>query len=85
MNGKGWFDVKRDDGTIKSVLRLEQYSIHWENKIRAEHGLPLRTHYQPGYEQSRVLINGVESKYFNNYNYINNVIRPSYTRPLRGF
>ena len=84
MDGGHWFDVTFN-GVTKPVYNVEKYATHMENKLRAEHGIPLRTHYQPGYPISRILINGVTSSHFRNYNYINNVIRPSYKRILRGF
>lgn len=84
IDGGLWFNITTPTGT-ESVYNAEKYATHWENKIRAENGVALRTHYQPSYSQSRILINGAQSKYFNNYNYINNVVRPSYSRVLRGF
>jgi RHS repeat-associated protein len=41
LSEKIWF--KTDDGD--GVIEAEKYSTHIENIIRAEHGLPLRTHY----------------------------------------
>jgi len=38
--GREWFKVGN-----RSVSKSEKYSMHWENKIRAENGLPLRTSY----------------------------------------
>ena len=87
MNFDLWFYVKKDDGTLKPVYQAEIYSTHIENKIRAENGIPLRSSYQPGYPQSRILINGVESKYYQvcgkNYNYVYGVIRLQYSKLLK--
>ena len=71
MNSEHWFDVTKTNGSITKVYKAEIYSTHVENKIRAEHGIGLRTHYQPGYETSRILIPGTGiSKHYSNYNYL---------------
>lgn len=45
----------------KEVPKSEQYASHWENLIRAENGISLRTHYATSpYEPSR-LVKGVTS------------------------
>jgi RHS repeat-associated protein len=41
INTKTWFTMS--DG--EAIPNAEQYSSHWENRIRAEHGLPLRAFY----------------------------------------
>jgi RHS repeat-associated protein len=52
-----WFTAP--NGQVKP--KAEQYASHWENLIRAENGLNLRTHYATtSYEPSR-LVNGVSS------------------------
>jgi len=52
-----WFIAP--NGQVKP--KVEQYASHWENLIRAENGLNLRTHYATTpYEPSR-LVNGVSS------------------------
>jgi len=76
MNGGLWFSMSNGS----NVFNLEQYATHWENKIRAENELPLRTHYQPGYSESSILINGTQSRFFNNYDYISNSIKPNYIK-----
>ena len=35
------------DGEVKNIKNTEISATHMENLIRAEHGLPLRTHYLP--------------------------------------
>lgn len=37
-------ELKNNDGT-ETATYDELYATHWENKIRAENGYPLRTHY----------------------------------------
>ncbi len=41
FDGNEWF--KTSDGT--PIPNAEIFATHYENRIRAEHGLPLRTHY----------------------------------------
>jgi len=36
-----WFKMSGD----KSIVNAEKYASHWENRIRAENGLPLREFY----------------------------------------
>ena len=56
-----WYDTTDGNGNIgKPVTNSEKYATHIENKLRAEHNLPLRTHYSPdgnggAYEQSRLI------------------------------
>jgi hypothetical protein len=49
----------------------EKYATHMENQMRADAGLPLRTHYVRqgfgGYAPSRILNNGVSTFYGTNY------------------
>jgi hypothetical protein len=49
-----WFTVTTESSTQK-VQNTDKQAIHLENLIRAENGEHLRTHYQPEYENSRVL------------------------------
>lgn len=46
------------------ILNAEKYSTHFENKIRSEHGLPLRQSYSFWYPQTRLLNVGNTSLYF---------------------
>lgn len=56
-----WFKAGTDSkGNPKYVLNAEKYATHVENWLRAEHKLPLRTHYSPDasgnpHEPSRVI------------------------------
>jgi RHS repeat-associated protein len=84
IDGGYWFSIKTPTGS-ETVYNMEKGATHWENRIRAENGIPLRTHYQPGNNNSRILINGTQSQHFGNYNYFNNIYRPNYSRLLRGF
>jgi len=84
MDRDFWFLISTGND-IKSIYNTEKSAIHWENKIRAENGIPLRTYYHRDYSESRVLINGAQSRFFNNYHYINNVVRSSFIRLLGGF
>ena len=40
-----WFKYINKEGEIKEVKKSDIYTTHYENKIRSEMGLPLRTHY----------------------------------------
>ncbi|MBE6195273.1 MAG: hypothetical protein E7140_06045 [Rikenellaceae bacterium] len=40
-----WFEYIKKNGEIGTVNKSEIYTTHYENKIRSEMGLPLRTHY----------------------------------------
>ena len=42
-----WITVMDKDGEVKNIKNTEISATHMENLIRAEHGLPLRTHYLP--------------------------------------
>ena len=44
-NEKEWCIGIQDNGTKIIATYDEIISTHWENKVRAEHNLPLRTHY----------------------------------------
>jgi hypothetical protein len=56
-----WFQSGTDaNGNPTYVQNAEKYATHIENQIRAEHNLPLRTHYSPDangnpYEPSRII------------------------------
>ncbi|MCM1068148.1 MAG: hypothetical protein NC418_11305, partial [Muribaculaceae bacterium] len=58
-NATIWFSLETKDG-IRDVYSSDIFTTHIENKIRAEQGLPLRTHYSINYnneplEMSRIL------------------------------
>lgn len=40
-----WFEYINKEGKIEEVKKSDIYTTHYENKIRSEMGLPLRTHY----------------------------------------
>ena len=40
-----WFKYTNKKGKIEEVKKSDIYTTHYENKIRSEMGLPLRTHY----------------------------------------
>ena len=40
-----WFEYNNKEGKIEEVKKSDIYTTHYENKIRSEMGLPLRTHY----------------------------------------
>ena len=71
LNDK-WFD-----GQTKTVTISERYAMHWENLIRAEHGVVLRQYYAD--PDGRIYSNSkndcvslyFDSKYPNNVNYKN--------------
>jgi len=63
MNSQFWFSVGSGSDR-SSVYKVEQFATFVENKIRAEHNQPLRTHYQPGYNNSRILLNGTSKSLF---------------------
>ena len=81
MDPTYWFTVTTENSK-DNIYNTEKQAIHWENQVRVENGLPLRTHYQPGYPESRVVRLG-QSLYYN-YQYYN-ILRPNYSRTLRGF
>ena len=67
--GVGMYDIWFNfDGT--DVRQAEKYATHVENQLRAEHGIPLRTHYaleinsDGSYTGHGQLIKGTESIYF---------------------
>jgi RHS repeat-associated protein len=84
VSGGGWFTVQGANGPV-SVYNAEKYATHWENMIRSEHGISLRTHYQPGYEESSILVNGAEGIHFNNYNYHLSNPSPGFQSTTLGF
>jgi hypothetical protein len=57
---------------FKGIANAEKFATHMENKLRAEHGLPLRTHY--GYNQVTntgifPIISGGKSLHYGGYDY----------------
>ena len=67
-NESTWFGY--NNGVIDYT---DVFACHIENLIRAEHSLPLRTHYQKGCSVSKVIWGGNISTYYNTP-YINNFI-----------
>ena len=59
-----WF-VNNLDITTKADI----YATHIENMIRAEHGLPLRTHYDSRVPNSRIIMDGNLSIYYAPFRY----------------
>ena len=47
-----------------NVTQAEKFATFIENKVRAEHGLSLRTHYETGSESTRILDKDNRSLYF---------------------
>ena len=68
MNKGVWYWAEQPDGKSKPIPHAEKYATHFENRIRSEHGLKLRTHYsQNEYKEpsgGRILKNGNQSIYF---------------------
>jgi hypothetical protein len=71
LDNSTWIDIEG-----KKISRSEIYATHVENQIRAEHGMPLRTHYallggisgiNIGYEPTRLIINS-NSIYYRKFN-----------------
>jgi hypothetical protein len=60
-----------DPETNVIAINSEKYATHIENKMRADAGLLLRTHYAGqgfgGYDPSRIINNGVSTFYGTNY------------------
>ena len=68
MDNTEWYSDQLPDGNVKSVPNAEKYSTHYENLIRAEHNLGLRTHYsidEHGNPSGGVIIQSNKSLYFN--------------------
>ena len=68
MDNTEWYSDQLPDGNVKSVPNAEKYSTHYENLIRAEHNLGLRTHYsidEYGNPSGGVIIQSNKSLYFN--------------------
>ena len=61
-----WFSLNG-----KSIPTAEKYATHYENKIRAEHGLPLRTHYARNNRRGvgpEIINKRGQSNFFKQYN-----------------
>lgn len=51
-----WLTVMDDEGIVVNIKNTEISATHLENQVRAEHGLPLRTHYiMDGSSQSTII------------------------------
>lgn len=62
---KGTFDASTwTFAGKKAILNADKYATHIENKLRAEHGLPLRTHYTQGVNSTRILHPGTNQSLF---------------------
>ncbi|WP_437922221.1 hypothetical protein [Sphingobacterium sp. LRF_L2] len=77
-----WQTVTDQHGNQKSIPYAEVSANHTENQIRAENGLPLRTHYTVDANGNgtgtRIVFNGTrQSCYYNS----NGVTNPNY-RPI---
>ena len=59
MNLDTWVTIGSD-----KVLQAEKFATFIENKVRAEHGLTLRTHYETSSESTRILDKDNKSLYF---------------------
>ena len=64
-----WFSTTDANGNTQNTPKAEIYSTHRENQLRAEQGIPLRTHYGvdangSGYEPSRIIINSTRTAVF---------------------
>jgi RHS repeat-associated protein len=58
----------------KNVPKAEQYASHWENRIRGEHGLSLRTHYYSSGSTRKGSLLGLRKS---NFNYSNKLSPPT--------
>ncbi|MCH7400769.1 RHS repeat-associated core domain-containing protein [Belliella kenyensis] len=71
VNGESVYDtwVNNPDSPGNPFRQSEKYATHIENNMRAQAGLPLRTHYASqgsgGYEPTRILNANGTSKFFN--------------------
>ncbi len=63
-----WYTVPINDEDYKDIPNAEKYSTHIENLIRAEHNIPLRSHYSIDTEGNpnggKILKKGNQSIYF---------------------
>ncbi len=68
INLKRWYSVYNDEGIKTNILKAEIYVTHYENLIRAEQGLSLRTHYSQDENGTpaggAIFKNGNQSIYF---------------------
>jgi len=55
-DGSTWVTVTNEQGQSVNIPNAEKYATHVENQLRSEHRLPLRTHYSPGVNSTRILI-----------------------------
>ncbi len=79
LNMNTWFNTANQAGNNVSIPYAEIYSTHIENQIRAEHNLPLRTHYTidafgNGVGPRLIYNNTRQSRYYN----ANSVPNPNY-------
>jgi hypothetical protein len=59
-----WVTVTDSNGNNKNISNAEKYATHIENQLRAENGIPLRTHYSPGVTSTQLLHNGSNQSLF---------------------
>ena len=68
MDMNTWYSVEGEKGEPKHIPNAEKYATHFENRIRAEHGVKLRTHYSKDTNNNpsggRILRNGNHSIFF---------------------
>ena len=55
--------INTENGVIR-IPHCEKYATHIENQLRAEHGLPLRSHYSPGINSTSILYPGTRFSRF---------------------
>lgn len=58
-----WITINTENGVIR-IPHCEKYATHIENQLRAEHGLPLRSHYSPGINSTSILYPGTRFSRF---------------------
>jgi hypothetical protein len=80
INNNTWATVQDVNGNNINIPNSDIYATHVENKIRNEHGLPLRTHYSPtptgsGDERTRIIKRGTNESLFYNPNNQTNYLR----------
>jgi len=84
FDGNEWFTTS--DGT--TIPNAEVFATHYENMIRAEHDLPLRTHYARDSRKGvgPEIIQSGQSRFYNQYgrpfDYRNRVARREFIRTL---
>ena len=78
-NTNTWISKEQIPGLWKDITYADVFATHWENKIRKEHGIPLRTAYvmdaSGNYTGPRIIDRKGRSLYFNQTGDTNNYKR----------